>query len=302
MGALPALGQWVRWRCPQRRWGSRAHVNGMAYTLYGGRATWDRAGKAAAGAPPTYQLSGTIRLGSSPLSAVSVSATGGVTCTASNTSGVYSCSVPQGWSGTVTPALAGYTFTPASRSYSSVAANQSAQDYAAAALATGTDTVWVDDAFPTGAAMGGDGWTWVSSNPAPYSGARAYQSALRAGRIKLLRQRQRHAKHWGGRDVVCVRVPGPGESAQRADAAVERRQLGAPRLLGGESDCGGQRWQREPALHGGLASAGAVGTSGGARSAGGARRAHAQGHGLHPVRGARHVGSGREGDALAEMQ
>ena len=62
--------------------------------------------------------------GQSPLSAVSVSATGGVTCTASNTSGVYSCSVPRGWSGTVTPALAGYTFTPASRSYSSVAANQ----------------------------------------------------------------------------------------------------------------------------------------------------------------------------------
>src|SRR5713101_127617 len=46
------------------------------------------------------------------------------------------------------------------------------------------DIVWVDDAVPGGAladANGGDAWNWVSSNPTPYSGRLAHQSAIRAG-------------------------------------------------------------------------------------------------------------------------
>jgi hypothetical protein len=45
-------------------------------------------------------------------------------------------------------------------------------------------TVWVEDALPSGAQFGGDGgdaWTWVSTNPSPYSGALAHQSNVRAG-------------------------------------------------------------------------------------------------------------------------
>ena len=88
--------------------------------------------------------------------------------------------MPQGWSGTVTPSLSGYTFTPTSLSYSNVTGNQTAQNYTAAAL---TATVWVEDAVPAGAALGGSGenWNWVSSNPAPYSGTLAHQSALVSG-------------------------------------------------------------------------------------------------------------------------
>ncbi len=44
----------------------------------------------------------------------------------------------------------------------------------------GVDIAWVDDAVPAGAgtgASGGDSWNWVSSNPAPYAGSRAHQSA-----------------------------------------------------------------------------------------------------------------------------
>ncbi len=44
--------------------------------------------------------------------------------------------------------------------------------------------VWVDDALPSGAqpgADGGDGWTWVSSNPAPYSGTQAHESSIGSG-------------------------------------------------------------------------------------------------------------------------
>ena len=43
--------------------------------------------------------------------------------------------------------------------------------------------VWVEDAVPGGAAVGGigEGWSWVSNNPAPFSGALAHQSALLSG-------------------------------------------------------------------------------------------------------------------------
>jgi len=44
-------------------------------------------------------------------------------------SGNYTGTVPYGWSGTVTPAKTGYTFTPPARSYANVAANQTGQNY-----------------------------------------------------------------------------------------------------------------------------------------------------------------------------
>lgn len=46
MGPLPTTGQWVRLTVPASSVGLEGHtLNGMAYTLYGGRATWDNAGK-----------------------------------------------------------------------------------------------------------------------------------------------------------------------------------------------------------------------------------------------------------------
>jgi hypothetical protein len=91
--------------------------------------------------------------------------------------------VPQGWSGTVTPTLNGYSFTPASRSYGECSpANQTAQDYTATAEAS--TPFWVEDAMPAGAppaSEGGDAWNWVSSSPTPFSGALAHRSALVAG-------------------------------------------------------------------------------------------------------------------------
>jgi hypothetical protein len=48
----------------------------------------------------------------------------------------------------------------------------------------GTETIWFDDALPTGAGgQGGvvDTWNWVTSNPAPTSGTAAHQTALAAG-------------------------------------------------------------------------------------------------------------------------
>jgi hypothetical protein len=93
MGALPPAGQWVRLEVPASQVGLEGQtLNGMAFTLYGGRATWDRAGKS-------------------------------------------------------------------------------------------SDVLWVGDAVPTGGTTSGDneGWSWVSSNPAPASGTLAHQSNVFAG-------------------------------------------------------------------------------------------------------------------------
>jgi len=49
---------------------------------------------------------------------------------------------------------------------------------------TNNDIIWFDDAVPsqgvTGA-DGGDGWNWVTSNPAPFSGTSAHQSNASSG-------------------------------------------------------------------------------------------------------------------------
>jgi len=46
----------------------------------------------------------------------------------------------------------------------------------------GTDVVWIDDSVPAGAIADGDeAWTWVTNNPAPFSGTKAHQSPLRTG-------------------------------------------------------------------------------------------------------------------------
>src|SRR5206468_12974367 len=79
----------------------------------------------------TVSLSGTDSAGALPLPGVNFASPGGGTCSASDSQGLYACTVPLAWSGTITPSLTGYTFTPTSRNYSSVAVNQTAQDYTA---------------------------------------------------------------------------------------------------------------------------------------------------------------------------
>jgi hypothetical protein len=55
MGPVPAAGQWVRLTVPASQVGLEGSVvNGMAFTLYNGRASWDHAGKLSApGSTPT---------------------------------------------------------------------------------------------------------------------------------------------------------------------------------------------------------------------------------------------------------
>jgi len=81
-----------------------------------------------------FELSGTVSWNGSPLAGVTMTASAGGNCTQTNASGQYTCAVPQGWTGNVTPSLANHIFSPASRSYATLGANQTAQDYAATVL------------------------------------------------------------------------------------------------------------------------------------------------------------------------
>ena len=104
------------------------------------------------------RITGTILAGGSPLAGVVLSGLPGNPVT--NASGVYDVTASAGWSGTVTPTLAGYTFTPASRTYASVTEDQLSQDYAAA-LVPATITVTSPN--------GGEAWTAGTSHAITWS-------------------------------------------------------------------------------------------------------------------------------------
>ncbi len=90
----------------------------------------------------TYTISGTIQDGgSTPIAGVVMSGLPGSPST--DGSGFYTASVDHGWSGTVTPTLAGYTFSPPNTVYSNVTSDQLNEDYTATLLTftiTGTIT------------------------------------------------------------------------------------------------------------------------------------------------------------------
>jgi hypothetical protein len=56
-------------------------------------------------------------------------------------------------------------------------------DNAGVSRAAPQDTVYVNDAVPTGATTGveNDSWTWVTSNPSPELGTQAHQSSISSG-------------------------------------------------------------------------------------------------------------------------
>jgi hypothetical protein len=89
-------------------------------------------------AATSYQIAGVVSRNGAALAGVGFGITGtGASCGTSASNGTYSCSVPGGWSGTVTPTLTGNTFTPVSRSYSNLSASQTNQNYTATQTTTG---------------------------------------------------------------------------------------------------------------------------------------------------------------------
>ncbi|MCJ7586088.1 MAG: S-layer homology domain-containing protein [Anaerolineales bacterium] len=95
----------------------------------------------------SYSIAGYVRTAAA-LAIPGVTLTGLPGSPVTNASGYYSAQVASGWSGTVTPARSGYTFTPASISYTNVVSNQTDQNYTAVATATFADvptTHWAWD-------------------------------------------------------------------------------------------------------------------------------------------------------------
>ena len=112
MGPLPALGQWVRLEVPASLVGLQGQVlNGMAFTLFNGAATWDRSGKTGAAQVVNY----TIGLSAAPAAGGTVSGSGAYaagssrTVTATANSGYTFANWTEG--GSVVSSSASYTFT-----------------------------------------------------------------------------------------------------------------------------------------------------------------------------------------------
>ena len=107
------------------------------------------------------RISGTVTLNGEPLTGVVMSGLTGSPVT--NALGFYSGTEVGGWSGAVTPTLAGHIFAPISRTYTTVSADQSGQDYVAAPVVVPTITVT--------SPSGGESWaagtvhevTWTQS-------------------------------------------------------------------------------------------------------------------------------------------
>ena len=77
----------------------------------------------------SVKITGTILFNGNPLPNVVMSGFTGDPVT--NASGVYDVTVDAGWSGTITPTLAGYSFVPATRGYTEVSSDQTGHDYTA---------------------------------------------------------------------------------------------------------------------------------------------------------------------------
>jgi len=87
-------------------------------------------------AVPAIPITGQILAGGSPLANATVTLSNGAGSVVTNASGNYSASVPARWTGTITPTLAGYTFTPALRNLTNVTVAPAAQNFTAAAVFT----------------------------------------------------------------------------------------------------------------------------------------------------------------------
>jgi hypothetical protein len=99
------------------------------------------------------EVSGTVLLGTSGLAGVTMAGLPGNPVTDSD--GHYTATVPPGWSGTVTPTLAGYSFTPPTRTYSNLEADRVAEDYTAVGPVSVSGTVTLGGSGLAGVTMAG---------------------------------------------------------------------------------------------------------------------------------------------------
>jgi hypothetical protein len=110
-----------------------------------------------------------------------------------DSAGHYSITVPYGWTGTVTPAMAGYVFTPVNRRYTGISADQAGQDYTAALAPPAITTGAAADITVSGATLSGSvssggflqiderGFVWSTSGNPAIGGAGVAKAAAGSG-------------------------------------------------------------------------------------------------------------------------
>jgi beta-glucosidase len=200
LGPLPGAGQWVRLSVPASQVGLEGTtLYGMAFTLFNGQATWDYSGKLGANPPPPDTNAPTVGITSPANNAV---LSGNVTITANANDdvavstvqfrvdgvnlGTPDASSPYsiGWD-TSSASNGTHQLTASATDTSGNVGNSSVVTVTVSNATTSTaDFVWVEDSVPPGAvagADGGDSWNWIGSNPGPFSGTLAHQSAIAAG-------------------------------------------------------------------------------------------------------------------------
>ncbi|MBV9947820.1 MAG: hypothetical protein JOZ69_13280 [Myxococcales bacterium] len=157
---MPATGGWVALQVPASDVGlGPSALNGMAFTLYGGLATWDYSGVTSGGATTVWVDDVT------PAGATAASDGGDAWSWESGASAA----------GCGTNCLNGMAFTL----YGGLAT----WDYSGVTSGSAT-TVWVDDSTPTGATLAADGndaWTWMGAYPTPFPDAPANRSSSSTG-------------------------------------------------------------------------------------------------------------------------
>jgi uncharacterized repeat protein (TIGR02543 family) len=107
-----------------------------------------------------FTVSGTVKIDETGLPGVTMAGLPGAPVTGLD--GTYAATVNYGWSGTVTPTLAGYTFVPVSRTYTTVTADQAGQNYTATGSAQ-TITVTSPNGGESWAAGSTHNITWTQT-------------------------------------------------------------------------------------------------------------------------------------------
>jgi len=88
-----------------------------------------------------YSLNGVVSVNGAGKAGVTITASPTLSCVITASNGIYSCTAPTGWTGTITPSLAGFTFAPAKLTVAAVTANVSGLNFqGTAASVTPTTT------------------------------------------------------------------------------------------------------------------------------------------------------------------
>jgi hypothetical protein len=223
MGPLPTAGRWEPLIVPASSVNlDGSTLRGTTFTLYNGRATWDYTGTAvfatgttnkvaSSGTPPPIVMSnGTALVTLAGIANGSYAVQRSTNLTAWKTVGTNTASASGVINFTDTFSDIG-SKAPRAGFYRGVLAtniiggstntNTGPLVTITNISAAGAGAVnWVDDATPTSAQLGADGgdsWQWVSSNPAPYSGQLAHQSAIASGM-------HQHYFDWAGNQLYVT--------------------------------------------------------------------------------------------------